>query len=313
MSAMEDMIQSTIAQLLFSGESALNFAKIVGELQGVLSRRNPDTVRIAWDHDDLVVFDLDECRILLSWNDVSGNGFGGCLSVAVGPSAPDRDSDADYQLEVLCSRLVERIQNRFNPLVVLWRQVDGMVDSERIDALIDRLPRLAPVIAPIDSVIDTVARTDLSKAAEPSETVTSYRRADGAEPRFTPRAEPGATSNQSPAGPHVAANDQPVRLHPARPGLSRVRIALYPQRASDDASDAAELPPQTSVQMRLAVHAMNATLIFVWLPFGAAVTTYSILAGANVRLSARLMAISGTALAVSQPHVWQMVIHMAGA
>ncbi len=55
-----------------------------------------------------------------------------------------------------------------------------------------------------------------------------------------------------------------------------------------------------STPMRLAVHAMNATLILVWLPLGAAAMAYSLVKGEDIRVSGRLMAVTGTFLAFAQ-------------
>ena len=66
-----------------------------------------------------------------------------------------------------------------------------------------------------------------------------------------------------------------------------------------------------STQMRLAAHCMNATLILVWAPLGAAVMTYTVLKGENMRLSARMMAVTGTLFALAHSPVGQTMAAMA--
>jgi hypothetical protein len=63
--------------------------------------------------------------------------------------------------------------------------------------------------------------------------------------------------------------------------------------------------------MRLAAHAMNATLIVVWPPLGAAVMTYSVLRGENMQMSARLMAVAGTFYALAHSPIGQGMVAMA--
>ena len=83
-----------------------------------------------------------------------------------------------------------------------------------------------------------------------------------------------------------AANDAPMIPSPLHEHLARVRHALYDPTCDID-------PPrlELSVQMRLASHAMNATLIIVAFPVGAALTAYSLVRGSDIRVSAQAMAI----------------------
>jgi len=69
-----------------------------------------------------------------------------------------------------------------------------------------------------------------------------------------------------------------------------LRSALYPDAAG----------VEVSVQMRLAMHTMNARLIMVWMPLGAAVMTCCLLRGENVRLTSRAMALPGAAIGLAQ-------------
>jgi hypothetical protein len=65
-------------------------------------------------------------------------------------------------------------------------------------------------------------------------------------------------------------------------------------------------------QIRLASHAMNATLIMVWLPLGAAVMTYGLLKGDDIHLSARLLVATGTIVGLAHSPLGQTVAAMAG-
>ena len=71
--------------------------------------------------------------------------------------------------------------------------------------------------------------------------------------------------------------------------LARLRASLC---AADDA------PQQPSTQLRLATHAISLSLVATALPVGAAVMTYNLLKGEDMRVTARLTTLTGLALAV---------------
>ncbi|MBC2835875.1 hypothetical protein [Paragemmobacter straminiformis] len=108
-----------------------------------------------------------------------------------------------------------------------------------------------------------------------------------------PTAEPSLPQDHPSAT--IAANDLPDLPAPLHEHLARVRAALY---ADSVGSDAVTTP--ASAQLRLASHAMNATLVVVAFPVGAALTTYSLLRGGNMRLSAQAMAVVAGVLGIWQ-------------
>lgn len=57
-------------------------------------------------------------------------------------------------------------------------------------------------------------------------------------------------------------------------------------------------PARLSPPMRLAIHAMNATLIMVWGPVGALALAHGLVKGENLRTAAQMMVLSGLASAV---------------
>ena len=328
--------QSTIAQLLYPDAEALDFARIVTELDGVLQRMRGKEVEIAWDCDDLVTFDVPETRILLSWSETDKRGIGGCLTVSVGPGPLARKTQGTPDHDVLCSRLVERIQNRFVASGVLWHQAQGLVGADLVDELVEALPEIGgSALPPIDSILDTLSRADLHMAGlqtrpphprsirapelslmamEPAPVVVpEVERPDpvqAARDRIKAPIWSADDLSLSEALPGFAepANDAPDLPLPKDLELARVRAALYPEPASEPV---AEEEVVYSTQMRLAAHCMNATLILVWAPLGAAVMTYSLLRGENMRLSARTMAVAGTLFALAHSPVGQTVAAVA--
>ena len=90
-----------------------------------------------------------------------------------------------------------------------------------------------------------------------------------------------------------AANDMPSLPDPQLQELARVRAALLGG------------PQAPSPALRLAAHAVNASLVCIALPVGAAMVTWSLLRGENLNASARLMAVIGIAIGARDAAVAQ--------
>ena len=330
---------STIAQLLYPDLQTLDFARIVAELDTVLLRLRGGEVEITWDCDDLVTFDVPETRILLAWTETGTRGSGGCLTVSVGPNPAATDLISKSEHDVLCSRLVERIQGRFAPEGVLWRQVAGPVGSDYVDELNDRLPEIGTSnLPPIDSILDALSRADLQmadlkssaphprsiRAPELSRLAMVPTVEEPARPMAVRTVEVGPVEVKPGHAPKPlilipeamlakvaaegfgeSANDRPCQLYPENAELARLRDALYPEVGVKEPAAV------YSTQMRLAAHCMNATLIVVYAPLGAAVMTYSLLRGEDMRLSSRMMAVAGTMFAVAHSPIGQTMAAMA--
>lgn len=84
--------------------------------------------------------------------------------------------------------------------------------------------------------------------------------------------------------------------------LARLRDCLYPE-----VEEIVEERPST--QMRLATHAISLSLVATALPIGAAVMTYNLLKGEDMRVTARLTTLTGLALAIfaGNPALGQLV------
>lgn len=374
---MTPSVLSTIAQMLYPQEQTLDFARIVTEVERVLTRLRPDPVTIDWTCDDLVTFALADTRMLLAWAEFGGTEPGRstadrtadradtrrlaeprhmpdqrqtqpglprraiCLTIAIGPATTGPVRARDHA--ALCSQVVECIQSRFIPAAVLWREIPGRVEPEVVDALLASLPSLtlSPLtsLPPVHAILDDVMRTDRAKIASPQtpRPVTQWPTPQEiaaqpaakpvvAAPRPAAPVEPtplqivppsvAAVTVPAPKPPHLTApapdlmhvaNDRPDLPYPPDAALARLRTALYPPKGV--AEDCCAAP---SVQMRLAAHCFNATLILVWVPLGAAMLTYTLLKGEDVRLSARLIAVTGTVLALIHSPLGHTVKAMAG-
>ncbi len=312
---MQSSIQSTIAQVLFDQTSTLNFARIISEMDQVLRRLKADQLSTSRDYDDQVFFDLAETRIGLAYSDLTLGPVTSCLTVSVGPLPGVTVTSEDPGYDVLCSRIVERLQSRFMPVGVLWHQTTESISADLIDALTDSLPPADKILPPIDSLLDPLWETAAANEAAQGSTrvIGRFPEAPQREPispvtamneTTAARERPVAAIRLMPRKPSAVANDAPAAIAPRSAELARLRDALYPENPIEVGLQ--DNQPMTA-QMRLAVHAMNATLIMVWMPMGVAVMTYSILKGEDMRLSGRLMALTGTLLAFAHSPFGQSV------
>lgn len=254
---------STIAELVFVDTPVLDFARLVADLDAVLRRFHPQDRTMLWDRDGIAIFDVPGTRIALAYTERPRKSVAASLLIAVGPSTrsaerrigPSRAS-AVARHDVLCARLVDRMQARLTPHSVFWHASDDRLTCDLFHAL---------------GSVQSQASQDLSPE----------------QPNF-----PVAT----PANQTITA--------PKDHDLSRLRLALYPP-----AEDLA--PRLTSNQMRLAAHAMNATLIMASLPIGVALTTYAVLRGENMRMTTAAMVFTGLAGTIMQSEIGVQLMAMA--
>ncbi|MDZ4395146.1 hypothetical protein [Cypionkella sp.] len=341
----------TIAQLVYADKQPLNFARLVGELHLILEQFYGPDVSFEWDCEDIAFFDLPATRIALGWDDRPGKGYSACMTVSVGPLPDILPHGASDRYEEICSRMVERLHRRYPALAILWHQTDERLTSDLLDRLIEGLPplmQLFPFQEP-DWVADAMARQSPGRAvalrgaevvSESStatkETTPVYRpahksvvepiadlvpnlaekstelvalkfsaRSASARARARARAKSGSAATIASQVPEVA-NDHPSLPRQPDLELARLRDALYLVEPED-------APAPMSTQLRLTAHALNATLILVWAPLGAAVMTYSLLKGEDMKLSARLMVLTGLfATALGGP-IGQKMVTIIGA
>lgn len=291
--------ESTVAQLLFTVPLPIHFARLVSDLQQMLSRFQDLPLRLNWDCGDIAIFDMPGTRILLGWSDAPTRGVTTCLTLSVGPSPHPNDGfSPPPAYDLVCSRIVERLQQRCKPAALLWHQISGVFDSDALDMLMDTMApfKVAP---PEPPKID--ADAIFLKLPPDMRAPRHIPSAAPARPNITPLS--AATLKVRKIAPKRAANDSPDLPRTRYGELSAVHAALYPVITA---------PPGASMQLRLAAHAMNATLMVVCLPVGAAMMTYSVLRGGDLRLSARFMVATGVITAMASSQFGQQVASFAG-
>ena len=318
----------TVAQLVYADKQPLNFARLVGDLHSILVQIYGLDVLFEWDCEDIAFLDLPAARIALGWDDKPGKGYSACMTVSVGPLPSISLLSGNDGWEEICSRIVEVVHGRFPALAILWHQTKEELTSDLLDRLVEQLPplmQLFPFQEP-DWVADAMTRQSPSRAV-------ALRGADEISEPESPTKEPAPIAETNPmqvvekvadveltldekGGELIAlkfsgksatvrareraktraravassipeiANDLPTLPHPRNLELAQLRDALYQ-------ADPEEIPAPLSTQLRITAHALNATLILVWAPLGAAVMTYSLLKGEDMKLSARLMVLTG--------------------
>ena len=270
--------QSVIAELVFLDEPPINFARLVADLDSVLTRLHAKNRQLTWDCEDIAIFDMPGTRIALAYNDSPRATVAATLTLSVGPSvvpAVQRGTaPVGAQHDTLCSKLVERVQARLKPDAISWHETDAIVTVEVIDSLSTPTPLARPRRA---------ANHPIYTAPDISGVDANYARGHN---------------------PAYARPQRPPPRHHDR-DLSRVRAALYPEH---DKIMAAKPTPQ----MRLAAHTMNATLIMVSMPLGVAVLGYGLIAGDNMRLTSRLMVLTGCLTALSRSDIAQQMAAFGG-
>lgn len=276
---------STIAQFVFDRDPALNLQVLVRELDAALERSGAGRRVVTWDCDDLAFVDLDAVRFTLSYSGDPTPGLPASLMISVGPTPGRHDFGADRRrYELLCHLLADRLRQRFAPRETLWHQVAGPVTADLVDDLFARLPEMS-------------AAAPVSRRSAPAEMIRAFPETEDDMPvSFVEKAlairaakAERAKARRKADAPAPTAANAPAR-DPERhaPELARVRSALY--------AEDVETPPE-NIRMRLAASTMDVTLMMVYLPMGAAMLTVSLLRGGNVTNSARVMALTCTALA----------------
>jgi len=308
--------------LLFNTPPRIRFSDVVDELETVLSHYPATTRALSREGDDMAIFDLDGSRVVLGFADTLDGRHAACITVSVG-TGPDGDAAAGPLADrrtSLCRKIAGRLSSRYPYDAVIWHETASPVTPDLINRMIETLPargrphRMAQKpAAEIDPGLIRISGEPDIRQVNP---VPHDLPSDGhgfaplsvRPPRARlqlppiPRPVPAAAAAPAPAAPvEIVANDRPALPQNLDVDAARIRAALYPPE--EDVVD--ERP---STQMRLAIHAMNATMIVALLPVGAAVMTYSILRGEDLRLSGRMLALTGLVLAASQSQMGQQVM-----
>lgn len=146
---------------------------------------------------------------------------------------------------------------------------------------------LDPAPAPSPTPISASAAADAATIATADAARTARSRSGRPVRHLTSADLLGNRVTETPA-------EDPLQNH-----LHRVRDALYGPDPEGDAA-AAAAAAHLSLPARCTAHAFNLALLVTALPLGAAMMVYTFLRGEDLRLSARMVAVTGTAVTVMQ-------------
>jgi len=292
---------STIALVTCDVSSKINFAHVVGEMRRSLDRSPLNTYTLTWDHDDIATFDFESTRIVLSLESQSlhiNEADTDRLFISVGPPAVGHLRRApEVPYEQLCSMIVERVCGYYVTKPVYWQQIEDSVTSDTVDQIFDEI-----ALAQSRSQTMDLAAAAIVEAPEP-QTPTNIVQLSIL-PNRVPRSRPKGDTRQRPS--HVyppprdaqaeVANDIAVGVRYDSDRLRAIRTALY---EVEDGPSSAENAMGTPIA-RLSATAMDATLVIVCLPVGAAMLTYHVFRGGEIRHTAHMMTITGLFLASSE-------------
>jgi hypothetical protein len=300
----------------------MNFADTVEELEAVLAQYPATNRRLSREEKDVAIFDLDGSRVVLGFASNLAGPHLACVTVSVGkgPNVAEPGPLADRRT-ALCRRIVDRLSTRYPHDAVIWHETPSPVTPNLIDKMTETLAAGGtPTRLPQEPAVEIdrlLAHMSVELEIRQVNPITNFARPD--QSSFTPLSvrppkarialpaalRPAPAPEAVPAAPPPTggevANDRPILTRNHDADAARIRAALYPPE--EEVED--ERP---STQMRLAIHAMNATMIVALLPVGAAVMTYSILRGEDLRLSGRMLALTGLVLAASQSQMGQQVM-----
>lgn len=268
--------RTTVGQLVYPVRPSLDFTRLVADLDAALAGAGANDRKTTLEGDGLAVIDAGSSRIAVAMAENLDTAGATAITVTVG-SGPEDEGDAGLtrRQAVLARMIADRLAARSEPSETIWSESHEVATPEFLAR----------------SVEDLAARRRGSREAE------STRSRDEAPLHF------------------VGAEDIP-RL------MARVDAAIDARRAGWEQTAElvapSDLPPvdltglegkaaeatPTSAPLRLAAHMIDATLMVLLLPVGAAMMVYSLSRGANLNTSARIMAITGVAMSLIQTVGW---------
>ena len=283
---------STIALVTCDENSKVNFAHVVGEMRRSLDKSTRSRYTLTWDNDDIAAFDFESTRIVMSLAEQTMPEVGSDtdhLFISVGsPLAGTRRRDPAVAHEQLCSTIVERVCAYYETKSVYWQQVDECITSQTVDQTFEKIAvaRHKPKAVNLEAEEATIL--------EPNQPPLANIVQLSAFPNRPTTCQPAQTALQAPES--AAANDMIFVHNDDTDRLIAIRAALY------DAPD----PPVSGKDekkapiVRITATALDATMIIVCLPVGAAMLTYHVFRGGELRRTAHVMTLTGLLMTSSK-------------
>lgn len=240
---MRGSLDSMVSQFVFVQTPDIVFATLVEELGEALDRSGAGDRVTQWDCDDLALMDIGGLRFALAWCQHPQDEEAACLTLAVGP-APEGTGRplSGANPEEMCQMLARRLESVLLPDMTFWHRVDGPVDADVIDRLIDNLPDVG-VMRSIGAFRAKPRTHAAVQAAADADADIEAILARVAEPEApAPRPEtPRATANSTVADPPAEVVDL----------LSRLGADAPARRAARRSATAATVPLTAAATARV--------------------------------------------------------------
>lgn len=322
-----------IAQLLYANGQELDFMRLAGDLHRSLSRLDESGLPLRWDGDGLASIDLPSVRIVLGFVDHPGSGHSACLTVAVEPCEGGSHPAASAGFEETCVSLVDHLNRSFPAVAILWHHAHEPLTNALHDRLIAALPLLTqPFCDPAQQDIFTTgsestgpldvpcavpdAAPSLVQGPVHAKRVTRKSLARSANANRSARAR--AMMARTRGRTHFTApakSDQPVTVigNDFLPKCEKFDMEFAPVRRAFICMDPDPPVPHPSAAMRVTTHVLNASLVLVWPPLGAAVIAHSLITGESTRFSGYIVVLTGLVGVALDTRVGQYMAAIAGA
>lgn len=129
--------QTIIAQLLYLDAPPLNFARLVADLDEALDRLPGDGAMLAWDCEDVAIFECGNMRILLAITDAPGTDYAACLTITAGPACADAvQTPLLRRADGLCRMIERNLAARTHPDATLWHRTRQVATADLIDTMV---------------------------------------------------------------------------------------------------------------------------------------------------------------------------------
>lgn len=278
---------TTIAAACFATPPALDFQSFADEVAQALGASQMRRISVSRGYEDIAIVDIDGARLSLAYCDITmepdladaAPDVAAVLVVAVGSNACN-DAPENVACPLfdnryrICAGLIERVECMRKADMLIWLEENRDFDQDVFDTLLDGITCKPE---PARSIFpDLAAQEDLQPTHPPHYGATHKR--------------------QSVEMAHIREDR-----------YSRDTGADSPPHARPLAG-----PRDMPLPHRLTIYTINATLMVIALPVGAAVMTYCALGRESLSVAARAMALTGAAIGISQLDAMQGLLAFVG-
>ena len=272
------------ALLSFQRPTALDFGTLLRGLASDLSRAGLGCSKISQDQNQCVTLGSETIEMVIA----KDAPFNDALSIRVS-TANDVRADVDAQLKA-CYLATRRVAGIERPLRIYWDHTRKSYSASEFLGDVPEPRRMTGNRARAkvrNSLRPTILTGDVLEAAPQEEPLVPTRPINAAAGTVPPKIR----KQLPPLNPNKLED------------VSRIRDILHAQAERAKFSNAISYEPQIpqgqDIVHRLTVHALCGILLVMAFPVGMAALIFNILGGENIRSTAHVIALTGTAIALS--------------